>query len=100
MPPFSYSLSGKINTGFLKLVVSTRPLNYSSAAGLCLCDPGAQYTGRVLKQTWGTVTIPMIQSLQSPSPSQKPYKNLPSRRKKPVNPVYFLSLQPIITDPF
>jgi len=60
MPPFSYSLSGAINVSFLKLLVSTRPLNSSTATSPCLCSSDAQYGG-VAKETWGTITIPMIQ---------------------------------------
>ncbi|KIM41893.1 hypothetical protein M413DRAFT_445103 [Hebeloma cylindrosporum] len=60
IPPFSYPVSGKVNVGFLKLLVSTRPLNSSSGTGPCLCSSGAQYAGRALKETWGTATIPII----------------------------------------
>jgi hypothetical protein len=80
MPPFSYSLSGEINVGFLKLYISTRPLNSSSATGPCLCSSGAQYDGHAVKETWGTITIPMI---QRPSPSRN--RPFPNGRKKPAS---------------
>jgi len=62
MPPFSYTVPGRINIGFLKLLVSTRPIHSTAGTWPCLCrletDGPHTLDGG---ESWGTLTIPMIQ---------------------------------------
>ena len=69
MPPFSYTVPESCNTGFLKLVVSTRPIHSTAGTWLCPCrleDEGPSTLDR--GEIWGTLTIPMIQR-RSPAPT-------------------------------
>ena len=62
MPPFFYTVPESCNTGFLKLVVSTRPIHSTAGTWPCPCrleDEGPSTLDR--GETWGTLTIPMIQ---------------------------------------
>ena len=62
MPAFSYAVPEGRNIGFLKLLVSTRPIHSTAGTWPCLCllesdGPSALDGG----EYWGTLTIPMIQ---------------------------------------
>jgi len=62
MPPFSYAIPEGRNIGFLKLLVSTRPIQSTAGTWPCLCrletDGSHTLDGG---EYWGTLTIPMIQ---------------------------------------
>ncbi|KIM46826.1 hypothetical protein M413DRAFT_23171 [Hebeloma cylindrosporum] len=62
MPPFLYTVPGRCNVGFLKLLVSTRSIHSTAGTWPCLCrleaDGPSTLDGG---ETWGTLTIPMIQ---------------------------------------
>ena len=62
MPPFSYAVPVRRNIGFLKLLVSTRPIYSTAGTWPCLChlesDGPSTLDGG---EYWGTLTIPMIQ---------------------------------------
>ena len=62
MPPFSYPVPDVCNIGFLKLLVSTRPIHSTAGTWPCLCrlevDGPSTLDGG---ESWGTLTIPMIQ---------------------------------------
>ena len=62
MPPFSYPVLDRHNIGFLKLLVSTCPIHSTAGTWPCLrcleADGPSTLDG---SQTWGTLTIPMIQ---------------------------------------
>jgi len=62
MPPFSYTVPGRFNIGFLKLSVATRPINSTAGTWPCLCrletDGPHTLDGG---ESWGALTIPMIQ---------------------------------------
>ena len=69
MPPFSYTIPDVCNIGFLKLLVSMCPIH--STVGTwpclyCLKSNGPLTFNR--GETWGTLTIPMIQH-HSPVPN-------------------------------
>jgi len=62
MPPFSYLAPEGRNIGFLKLLVSTRPIYSTAGTWPCLClldSDGPSTLDR--GEYWGTLTIPMIQ---------------------------------------
>jgi len=66
MPPFSYNVPDRRNIGFLKLLVSTRPIHSTSGTWPCLCrleseGPSTLDGG----ESCGTLTIPMIQRRSS-----------------------------------
>jgi hypothetical protein len=66
MPPFSYTLPDGCNIGFLKLLVSTRPIHSTAGTWPCLCrldSDGPSTLDGV--EHWGTLTIPMIQRRSS-----------------------------------
>jgi hypothetical protein len=62
MQPFSYTVPDGCNIGYLKLLVSTRPIHSTAGTWPCLycleSDGPSTLDGG---QTWGTLTIPMIQ---------------------------------------
>jgi len=62
MPPFSYAVPEERNIGFLKLLVSTRPIHSTAGTWPCLCrlesDGPSTLDGG---EYWGTLTVPMIQ---------------------------------------
>jgi hypothetical protein len=69
MPPFSYTVPERCNIGFLKLLVSTRPIHSTVGTWPCPCrleddGPSTLDGGEI----WGTLTIPMIQRC-SPAPT-------------------------------
>jgi len=69
MPPFSYAVPERRNIGFLKLLVSTRPIHSTAGTWPCLCrleseGPSTLDGG----EYWGTLTIPMIQRCVSSVP--------------------------------
>ena len=62
MPPFSYTVPDGRNIGFLKLLVSTRPIHSTAGTWPCLCR--LEVDGPLTLdrgESWGTLTIPMIQ---------------------------------------
>ena len=68
-PPFSYTVPEKCNIGFLKLLVSTRPIHSTAGTWPCLCrleanGPSTLDGGEI----WETLTITMIQR-RSPAPT-------------------------------
>jgi len=69
MPPFSYAVPERRNVGFLKLLVSTRPIHSTAGTWPCLCrfesDGPSTLDGG---EYWGTLTIPMIQRRVSSVP--------------------------------
>jgi len=69
MPPFSYTVQGSFNIGFLKLLVSTRPIHSTAGTWPCPCrletDGPHTLDGG---ESWGALTIPMIQR-RSPAPT-------------------------------
>jgi DNA-dependent RNA polymerase auxiliary subunit epsilon len=62
MPSFSYAVPARQNIGFLKLLVSTRPIHSTAGKWPCLCrlesDGSFTLDGG---EYWGTLMIPMIQ---------------------------------------
>jgi len=69
MPPFSYTVPGRFNIGFLKLLVATRPIHSTAGTWPCPCrletDGPHTLDGG---ESWGTLTIPMLQR-RSPAPT-------------------------------
>jgi len=69
MPPFSYAVPEERNIGFLKLLVSTRPIHSTAGTWPCLCrlesDGPSTLDGG---EYWGTLTVPMIQRRVSSVP--------------------------------
>jgi len=69
MPPFSYAVPERQKIGFLKLLVSTRPIHSTAGKWPCLCrldsDGPSTLDGG---EYWGTLTIPMIQRRVSSVP--------------------------------
>ena len=69
MPPFSYTVPDERNIGFLKLLISTRPIYSTAGKWPCPCrlesDGPSTLDGG---ETWGTLTIPMILR-RSPAPT-------------------------------
>ena len=69
MPPFSYAVPERRNIGFLKLLISTRPIHSTAGTWPCLCrlesDGPSTLDG---DEFLGTLTIPMIQRRVSDLP--------------------------------
>ena len=70
MPPFSYTVPASCNIGFLKLLVSTRPIHSTAGTWPCPCrledDGPSTLDGG---ETWGILTIPMIQRRSPAAPT-------------------------------